>query len=175
MNTWSFQKTICIAIIFLTAIIVYMPIIGNDFVYDDYFVIVGNPGIQDNANPFYFFSHPRAFFNDETGANLNYRPIGAWIFSIEFSYFQYNPQYYHALSIVLHALNAIILFLIFCFFFNKTALAFLGSVIFLIHPIHTEVIANAKSRDEILSFLFIILTFIFALNYRESKNKSQLI
>ena len=88
MNTRSFQKTICLAIIFLAAIIVYMPIIGNDFVYDDYFVIVGNPGIQNNVNPLYFFSHPRAFFNDEAGAKFNYRPVGAWILSLEFSYFQ---------------------------------------------------------------------------------------
>ena len=37
----------------------------------------------------------------------------------------------------------------------------------MIHPIHTEVVANVKGRDEILSFIFIMLTLAFALRHDE--------
>ncbi len=61
------------------------------------------------------------------------------------------------------------------FIFKNTPLvAFITCLIFLIHPIHTEVVSNVKSRDEILSFLFVILTFIAVLRYRENKEKKDL-
>src|ERR1035437_3623417 len=59
-------------------------------------------------------------------------------------------------------------------FINHNDLAFLTSIIFLVHPIHTEVVANVKSRDEILSFLFIVLTFIFVFKYDEKKESKTL-
>lgn len=48
---------------------------------------------------------------------------------------------------------------------KKQDLAFLASLIFCVHPIHTEVVANMKSRDEILSMLFIAWTFIQVFRY----------
>ncbi|MGZ3864553.1 MAG: tetratricopeptide repeat protein [Bacteroidia bacterium] len=48
-------------------------------------------------------------------------------------------------------------------------LAFLAALFFCIHPVHTEVVANTKSRDEILSILFIALTFINIFRYKETK------
>jgi protein O-mannosyl-transferase len=54
-------------------------------------------------------------------------------------------------------------------FKNNWDLAFLTSLLFCIHPLHTEVVANMKSRDEIFSFLFIILTFIYVFKALELK------
>lgn len=53
--------------------------------------------------------------------------------------------------------------------------AFLAVLLFAVHPIHTEVVANVKSRDEILSLLFIGLTFISAFKWRESKKTIMLL
>lgn len=49
-------------------------------------------------------------------------------------------------------------------------IAFLAALIFCIHPIHTEVVANMKSRDEIFSILFIALTFIYTFKFTENYN-----
>lgn len=51
---------------------------------------------------------------------------------------------------------------------NNPDIAFLAALIFLIHPIHSEVVANIKGRDDILSMIFIILTLIFSLKYIQS-------
>ena len=59
-------------------------------------------------------------------------------------------------------------------FINHTDLAFIATLIFLVHPLHTEVVANVKSRDEILSFLFIVLTFIYVFSHTESKQPKDL-
>ncbi|HEX8515094.1 MAG TPA: tetratricopeptide repeat protein [Bacteroidia bacterium] len=73
---------------------------------------------------------------------------------------------FYILSIV-----ALFYFLLYYVFKEKPDLAFLVAFLFLIHPMHTEVVANVKSRDEILSFLFIILTFISVFRYKESGKK----
>ncbi len=52
---------------------------------------------------------------------------------------------------------------------DNPMIAFLATILFTIHPIHTEVVANVKSRDEIMSLLFICLTFIFAFKYEAEK------
>ena len=76
----------------------------------------------------------------------------------------------HIVSVLLYILSAVLLLkllrdYVFKYanlkFIHHTDIAFITSVLFLVHPIHTEVVANVKSRDEILSFLFIVLTFIF--------------
>ncbi len=54
-------------------------------------------------------------------------------------------------------------------FKNNWDLAFLATLLFAIHPLHTEVVANMKSRAEIFSSLFIILTFIYTFKSLEIK------
>lgn len=90
----------------------------------------------------------------------------------------------HIVSVLFYILSAVLLLwllrdYIFKYanlkFVNPNDLAFFTTLIFLVHPIHTEVVANVKSRDEILSFLFIILTFIFVLRNEEKKNTKTLI
>lgn len=54
-------------------------------------------------------------------------------------------------------------------------MAFVASLLFCIHPIHTEVIANMKSRDELFSIIFIALTFITIFKYSETKELKYII
>lgn len=52
---------------------------------------------------------------------------------------------------------------------HNTDWAFLATLIFAVHPIHTEVVANIKSRDEIFSIIFMALTLSFAFRYMENR------
>ncbi len=77
----------------------------------------------------------------------------------------------HVWNVVWFTLSVVVLlyFLRLIVFRSQPVMAFLAAILFTIHPIHTEVVANVKSRDEILSLLFICLTFICAFKYREQK------
>lgn len=85
--------------------------------------------------------------------------------------------YRHSLQIFWFVLSMVILlvFLRECIFRENTDIAFLATLIFTIHPIHTEVIANVKSRDEIFSLMFICLTFIYYFRYDASKKAKDLV
>ncbi len=54
-------------------------------------------------------------------------------------------------------------------FADNRLVALCAALLFACHPIHTEVIANLKSRDEIFSMLFILLTLIFVFRYNDNK------
>jgi tetratricopeptide (TPR) repeat protein len=82
----------------------------------------------------------------------------------------------HFNNIWTYILAVIFLYLVFrnYWFKDNQDLAFLSALIFLIHPIHSEVVAVVCRRDEIFSLLFIALTFLFAFKYMESKKTKTL-
>lgn len=83
----------------------------------------------------------------------------------------------HAVSILLYALSMIVLlrFLERYLLPGQPGVALVTTVLFAVHPIHSEVVANVKSRDEILSLLFILLTLLFAFRYEERKRSGDFI
>ncbi len=83
----------------------------------------------------------------------------------------------HFVNVMLYILAAIVLLLFLrrVVFPDDPLLAFMAVVLFTIHPLHTEVVANVKSRDEILSVLFISLTFIKAFGYLATKKATDLV
>lgn len=83
----------------------------------------------------------------------------------------------HFVNVALFILSMVVLLNLLrnYFFKDNPDLAFLAVILFTIHPLHTEVIANVKSRDEIMSFLFICLTFIYAFRWQEKKETKTLV
>lgn len=83
----------------------------------------------------------------------------------------------HVNNVLLYILGVGIIYLFLSRFFFKEnkLLALLTSLLFLAHPLHSEVVANMKSRDEILSLMFIVLTLYFSFTYVEEKNRKNLI
>jgi hypothetical protein len=83
----------------------------------------------------------------------------------------------HIDNVLLYILGVsmIYLFLSRFFFKENKFLALLTSLLFLAHPLHSEVVANMKSRDEILSLTFMALTLYCSFVYVESKNKMHIL
>ena len=83
----------------------------------------------------------------------------------------HQMQMRHVFNVLWYMLLVVVIlyFLRYIIFPNDPLVALLAAVFFTIHPIHTEVVANVKSRDEIMSLLFMCLTFIFAFKYEERK------
>jgi tetratricopeptide (TPR) repeat protein len=69
----------------------------------------------------------------------------------------------HFVQLLLYAGSAVLLLLFLqrCVFPTMPGAAFVTTLLFALHPIHSEIVSNIKSRDEILSLLFILATGIF--------------
>jgi len=77
----------------------------------------------------------------------------------------------HLFNVIWFTLSmiAFLSFLRYVVFRNSPVMALIATLLFLAHPIHTEVVANVKSRDEIMSLLFMSLTYVFAFKFFEHK------
>ena len=88
-----------------------------------------------------------------------------------------NMHVRHVVNVLIFMLSMVVLLYFFRYivFKDNPLMAFIAAILFTIHPIHTEVIANVKSRDEIMSLLFMCLTFIYTFKYMEHKKIGTLI
>ncbi|PYR84397.1 MAG: hypothetical protein DMG19_16815, partial [Acidobacteria bacterium] len=96
--------------------------------------------------------------------NLGYhRPLSLVTFAIENQFFPKNAYVGHLDNVLLYGLTGFCLYLLLTRIFRGMYALFSLSVtlLFLAPPIHTEVVANIKSRDEILAFLSLILSLLF--------------
>ncbi len=111
-----------------------------------------------------------------------YRPLSQVMFAIEYQLFGLNPFVGHFLNIILYSLLCLLLLKVLKQIFKKyenkkwyLSLPFIAAILFTCHPLHTEVVANIKGRDEILSLLFSLGTLYFVLRYIEKEKLLQLL
>jgi len=155
--------------IILLCFIFYGNTLNNGFSLDDHFVIKDNTKVQQGIKgiPAIFTSH---YIQTET-QNFGYRPITLSSFAIEYEFFGETPSVSHCINVILYILTCLLLFYILSHLFRDYhwLLPILTIGFFLIHPIHSEVVNNIKSRDELLSFLFVLLALWFSIRYARNK------
>jgi len=161
---------IFIVIIIAFSFILYGNTINNDYCLDDNFVIQDNEQVHKGIKgiPEILTST----YSEGKGRTYGYRPFGKITFAIEYSIFGENPHISHLINILLYAITGVFLFLLLIKFLNKYSvwLSFIIVLLFLAHPIHTEVVASLKNREEILSFLGGLSTLYFFYKFVIKKN-----
>ena len=158
-------------LVLIYSLLIQSNVLFNQFAYDDALVLTHNSLVQKGIT-----STPQLFkttlFSGFTGqlaplAGDRYRPIVLASFALEYSLWGFNPFLSHLVNLILFLVCLYLLHLL----LSKNFSSFLSTigvsvalVLFAVHPIHTEVIANVKSRDELLAFLFILLAWILYWN-----------
>jgi len=174
------NKKLC-WLLFLIATILYLPTITFDYTLDDALVMTGNKytqqGIQGTKD---IFTHDlfEGFFGEgkQIVAGGRYRPFTQFIFAIQKELFGFHPWIGHLTNILSYALLMVILFLTIKALlsfppFNKEnakVIAFISTLLYLFHPIHTEVVCNIKSLDEIFSMLGSLSAILLLLSYNNN-------
>jgi protein O-mannosyl-transferase len=180
-------KIKCVVLVVLSFVF-YANTLQNGYLLDDNLTIVSNDYVQQGFSgiPKILSSDSYASFMHKTGLDKHklsggrYRPLSIVIFAIEHGIFGESTFLRHLVNLLLFStLLIVLLWFMDTFLFRTIAggsdIAFLTTLLFAIHPIHTEVVANVKSLDEILSLLLITLTFIFSLRYFKNNKKQDLL
>lgn len=159
------------------AFLLYGNTLFNEYCLDDAIVITQNSFTKQGASgiPDIFGKESFSGFfgtDKQLVSGGRYRPLSIASFALEYQVFGLNPHISHFINILLYALTGFCIFLVFLALYtpDKTAKWYLNrgffiASLFLIHPVHTEVVANIKGRDEILALLFSLLTLWQALLY----------
>lgn len=115
-------------------------------------------------------------------AGGRYRPLTQVMFAIEYQIFGLNPFIGHFINVLIFILISLLLYHILRKLlapYSRSqwlgSLAFLTTILFIVHPIHTEVVANIKSRDELMSLLGSLGALWFVIRYLETKKPILLI
>ncbi len=158
-------------IIGIFSFLIYSNTLHHGYVLDDESVIKSNVQTQGGISSLkaIFTSDYRAGFPN---ANSNlYRPLSKAMFAVEWQLSPNNPTLSHFINILLYAILCSLLFMVLLRLTKLNVyVVFITALLFAAHPIHTEVVANIKSRDEILSMFFILLSMQALLNYVRDKN-----
>lgn len=154
--------------------ILYFQTLFFNFTYlDDNVLILANANfLGDLSNIVRTFQID--VFNSVGNIASYYRPILTLSFMFDFSLGGSGPTIYHFTNIVLHVLATSLLFIFLKKLNYKKELAFLFSIIFLVHPVLSQAISWIPGRNDSLLAVFILSTFIFFISYLKNEKISSL-
>lgn len=176
ISFWSKTLSVAKSLRFFYLVIVgfclllYGNTIFNDYGVDDYLVTNHNQLTEKGFGGLYEIFTTN--YISENNVYLDYRPLVKATFAVEYSLFGWNPHLSHFFNILLYALACCIVLnvLLTLWGSNYLAILFAGVLLFAAHPVHTEVVASLKNRDEILVLLFIFSSAYYFLKYTGNKH-----
>ncbi len=185
----GFFRTHWPALIILAAlaIIPYWQSLNYDYVLDDQIVISKNDYTKKGFSGIWDILRTESmagYFGEQKDlvAGARYRPLSIVTFAVEYRLMPDNPWIGHLGNILFYALTCLLLYRILVLLFPLAAsrqwwwsIPFVAGIMYVLHPLHTEVVANIKGRDEILVFLGALGSVWFTLRYMAEKHKKWLI
>ncbi len=185
-----------LTLIIIVSILLYLYTVGNNFVYDDTFTVANNYLIRS------WHRVPTIFTSDyfTAAGELSYRPLVTLTYFIDYTLWHLNPLGYHLTNLLLHCLNAVLLFFLLirllpvveigtCKESNsaypknsetpvlrsaatRTSIPFIVSIVFCSHPLLAEAVNAISYREDLLATTFYFSAFLFYL--RASQQRSPL-
>jgi len=161
-------------IVFLVPFILYSNTFWNKFSFDDNFN-VQNERVKKGwtAIPEIFTS----YYHQEENNTFGYRPVVQSMFAIEHSLFGESPAMNHFINVLLYSLLCLMIFVLLKRLMPETQenILLLIVILFAVHPVHTEVVASNKNREEIVAMLLGICSLYLFTLYTENKKYIYLI
>jgi tetratricopeptide (TPR) repeat protein len=142
-NPWMDSWPRAVLVVLLT-LLVYVPAITGSFVWDDDFYVTDNITLRSAEGLKRIWTEP--------GAVPQYYPLVHTGFWLEYHLWNLDPYGYHLVNVLLHALGAVLLWLL----LRRLAVpgAWFAAMIFALHPINVESAAWITERKNVLSGLF---------------------
>jgi tetratricopeptide (TPR) repeat protein len=157
------QASVCIVIIGLAT---YCNSLMNSFQGDDFTQIVNNVPVHSIKNIQLFFEGG-TFYSGQGLAPLSgayFRPLMTTVFSVIYTIFGAHPIYFHAVQLLLGIGSAVLLYLFFRYT-CKPALALFLALVFLVHPIDSEIVFAIPVMQDALYFFFGMLALYLLVRF----------
>lgn len=175
-------------LLFILIFILYANTLGHGFVLDDGLVILENAytkaglsGIMDILTHDTFYGYFQKEGMDTLVSGGRYRPVSQVLFAIFYQLFGENAFVFHLMNVLLFSLTVLVLFHTLRLLLRDTGretslnVSWMAALLFAVHPLHTEVVANIKSADEILALLGSLAALYYTLRGYDSGEKKWLL
>ncbi len=156
INTNEESHYVQLMIFVCLGFLLYFKTFGHVWTFDDYFVILKNHDIRSLKD----------FINNEYPG----RPLRELSAMLDYKLFGLESKYWHIQNCLIHSINAWMIYLLLMNLSSSKSLSWLSSLLFLVHPIHVEVVAQISHRKDSLCLLFILVAFYFYVLARSRKS-----
>lgn len=143
------------------AIALYARTLSYPFLnWDDPDYVINNPWIRSVSweNLSNIFTKPYA---------ANFLPVHLLSYMLDYHYWRLDPFGYHLQSIILHAVNTVLVLRVSQRLFGKPWIALIAALLFAVHPAQVEVVAWISSRKDLLATMFALSSVLFYLQATE--------
>lgn len=173
------RPAVLAAILFLLGALLYANTLANEWALDDdlvynenSFVLQGLRGIPGILSTDVYLAQWERFGAAQAFSGGRYRPLALVTFAVEQEIFGLDPALAHGVNVFLFGSTLVVMFFLVLRLLPQTpVVALVATFLFAIHPLHTEVVANVKSRDEILALLLMLLTLVAALRSFDTRSR----
>ena len=162
------RHSINILILLSVCLIAYAPLLWNDFiVYDDRSYVTGNAKVREGLTLQGILWAFGSFHS------YNWHPL-TWIsHMLDVQLFGLNPAGHHFTSIVFHALNSILIYLLTRVLLGGQWKSLCVALLFAVHPAHVESVAWVAERKDMLSTFFGMLAALAYVKYARTPKMGQ--
>lgn len=146
---------------------IYAPIIAGDFLLLEDFVLL-------ITNPQFAYISLETLWNMVTSYDVlhQYQPLTSFVYIMQYIAFGFNTKMFHLSSVVLHALNTLLVFLFVTQLTKREAIGFTVALLFGIHPLQSEAVSWVSAFNEVLSTFFLLSSYLAYLTYCQKKEGS---
>jgi tetratricopeptide (TPR) repeat protein len=148
-----------VAIAFAAGFLAYANTLGHGFVWDDSILL--DQKIRFYRGPLDVFLEPPVLPSFKV-----YRPLTFGSYYLDQILWSRNPLGFHLTSVLLHAVNSALVYALAAALGCASGPALWASLLFAVHPVHTEAVAWIACRADLLATTFAILTILAFLRYR---------
>jgi len=157
-------------IAFIVAAAVYVNSLPNGFAYDDVFIIQNNERVHRIGDLGGIWSTPYWPFAGEV-LGL-YRPLTIFSYAVQWAISDGAPWLFHLSNVLLHGLVTVLVFYVVAHG-TGTVAALAGALVFAVHPVHTEAVANVVGHAELLAAAFVLAGCLIYLRADAEKGLSR--
>ena len=167
-----------LAAIIIITIVAFYPTLFNQFqmLWDDQVHVVNNPFIKTWSADYLIeiFTTPYGY---------QYSPVNTIVWLITHSMFGLSPMAFHAVSLLLHIINVVLVFIFIRAILNQSEkykpvsdiLATITALVFAIHPVQVEAVAWVSANKVVLHAIFYWAGLLTYISYLKGKKLSRLI
>ncbi|RLD31797.1 MAG: hypothetical protein DRI83_11840 [Bacteroidetes bacterium] len=155
--------------ILLITFLAYLPSLNNGFTnWDDPEQVIENRDIQELS-----FSNTSGIFS--TFYVGMYQPVTTQVYGVVYSIFGADALAFHSVSLLLHLLNVILVFLLVRKFSRRDSLALITAALFALNPMQTESVAWISAMSNLLYTTFYLAGLITYIDYVRRKQTKNLL
>ncbi|HQH12217.1 MAG TPA: tetratricopeptide repeat protein, partial [Candidatus Sumerlaeota bacterium] len=135
------------------SILVYAPSLRGGFINEDAENILNNPAFHAIKNIPSLFQKPHP-------SAQHWQPLTSLSFMIDYRLWEAKPIGYRLTNLVLHIVCSLICFIALERLTQAGNIAFFASLLFALHPLHTENVARISGRAEIIGGIFLFAALV---------------